>query len=211
MAWLSDHEVVVGCANGAIAAWSLPQALDPALTFTPYLYVPVHQTFIAALATCYPSFPSHVVTASLDGYCRLTSLLDPFTDTVVNNRSRIAPTTIAWVDHVNAAVSCEEGAWVKFYPLRRFFSATTCCKHHGVVGCVGASLCHSFVLSGGSEGECSFSNPVRRTFHGKIVVPLYFLSAFILPSTKSHADGRRKTTSRPGSSSSTQRNQACSA
>lgn len=58
---------------------------------------------------------------------------------------------------------------MKFYPLRRFFSATTCCKHSGVVGCVAGSLCHSFVVSGGSEGECGFSNPVRRTFHGKIV------------------------------------------
>lgn len=169
MAWISDHEIIAGCANGAIAAWNLPQALIPESDFTPYLYTPIHQTYIAQLSTCYPSFPTHIITASLDGYCRLTSLLDPYTDTVVNNRSRIAPTTICWVDAVNAAVSCEEGAWVKFYPLRRFFSATTVCKHNGVVSSVAGSFVHSFVVSGGSEGECTFSNPVRRTFHGKIV------------------------------------------
>lgn len=164
LTWLTPHSLIAGCSNGFLAAWDLTR--HPG---TPYLYTPIHQTYIAAIASCFPSFPTHVVTASLDGYCRITSLLDPYTDTVVNNRSRIAPTSICWVDAVSAAVSSEEGAWVKFYPLRRFFSATTVCKHSGVVNAVAGSAVHAFLVSGGSEGECAFSNPVRRTFHGKIV------------------------------------------
>ncbi|KAH0613787.1 uncharacterized protein H6S33_005673 [Morchella sextelata] len=163
LTWLTPHSLIAGCSNGFLAAWDLTR--HPG---TPYLYTPIHQTYIAAIASCFPSFPTHVVTASLDGYCRITSLLDPYTDTVVNNRSRIAPTSICWVDAVSAAVSSEEGAWVKFYPLRRFFSATTVCKHSGVVNAVAGSAVHAFLVSGGSEGECAFSNPVRRTFHGKI-------------------------------------------
>ncbi|RPB14864.1 hypothetical protein P167DRAFT_533847, partial [Morchella conica CCBAS932] len=155
LTWLTPHSLIAGCSNGFLSAWDLTR--HPS---TPYLYTPVHQTYIAAIASCFPSFPTHVVTASLDGYCRITSLLDPYTDTVVNNRSRIAPTSICWVDAVSAAVSSEEGAWVKFYPLRRFFSATTVCKHSGVVNAVAGSAVHAFLVSGGSEGECAFSNPV---------------------------------------------------
>lgn len=204
LTWLTPHSLIAGCSNGFLSAWDLTR--HPS---APYLYTPVHQTYIAAIASCFPSFPTHVVTASLDGYCRITSLLDPYTDTVVNNRSRIAPTSICWVDAVSAAVSSEEGAWVKFYPLRRFFSATTVCKHSGVVNAVAGSAVHAFLLSGGSEGECAFSNPVRRTFHGKIVSGSLFLGL--------GGGGRgliavdRRITSRHGSSSNTRARATCSA
>ena len=104
----------------------------------------------------------------MDGYCRLTSLLDPFADTIVNNRSRIAPQSIAWVDALQAAVSSEEGAWIKYYPLRRFYSSTMLARHGGIGGSVASSRMHTFVLSGGTEGEAIFSNPARRMFHAKI-------------------------------------------
>ncbi|KAL7267035.1 hypothetical protein RUND412_010392, partial [Rhizina undulata] len=172
LAWISDHELVAGCANGTICTFDLSLSLlpsvPPELATAPISHFPLHQTFITSISTCYPSYPAHVITSSMDGYSRVTSLVDPEADTLINNRSRIAPMTICWVDAVNAAITSEEGVWAKFNPLRRFFSATTVCKHNGVVMSLAGSLLHSMVVSGGSEGEVVFSNPVRRTFHGKI-------------------------------------------
>ncbi|KAI5798951.1 hypothetical protein EDC01DRAFT_787252 [Geopyxis carbonaria] len=164
LSWASATTLVAGTASGSIAAWDLaaPEHADP------YLYLPVHHTYITQLATCYPSFPHTVVSSSMDGYCRATSLLDPAADVVPNNRSRIASAAIAWIDALQAAVSCEESTWVKFFPLRRFFSSTTVCKHHGVVRCIAGSVAHTLLLTGGTEGEAVFSNPTRRVFHGKI-------------------------------------------
>jgi transcription factor C subunit 6 len=165
IAWISDMAVVVGCASGYIAAWEL---IDDGTPLVPYLYMPIHQTYITALTTCYPSFPHHIVTCSMDGYSRLTSLPSPEADTVPNNRSRIAPCAITYIDAIQAAVSIEEGTWVKFFPVRRFFSSTTVCKHNGIVRALAGSPLHTFTLSGGTEGEAAFSNPSRRVFHGKI-------------------------------------------
>ncbi|KAG0639914.1 hypothetical protein HOY80DRAFT_51430 [Tuber brumale] len=166
LAWISDHEIVAGTSTGEIAVWDLRYKFDG--EFIPTQLFPLHQSYITQLATCYPSFPHHILTASMDGYCRLTSLLDPFADTIVNNRSRIAPQSITWVDALQAAVSSEEGAWIKYYPLRRFYSSTMLARHGGVGSSVASSRMHSFVLSGGTEGEAIFSNPARRMFHAKI-------------------------------------------
>jgi transcription factor C subunit 6 len=104
----------------------------------------------------------------MDGYSRMTNLLSPFADTIPNNRSRVASTSITYVDALHSIVSCEEGTWTKFFPIRRFFSSTYVCKHAGAVRCVASSLFHTFILTGGSDGEAVFCNPVRRLFHSKI-------------------------------------------
>jgi transcription factor C subunit 6 len=165
ISWISDTAVVVGCASGYVAAWEL---VDDGSPLIPYLYMPIHQTYITGLSTCYPSFPHHIVSSSMDGYSRLTSLSSPEADTVPNNRSRIAPCSITYIDAIQAGVSVEEGTWVKFFPVRRYFSSTTVCKHNGIVRALAASPAHTFTLSGGTEGEAAFSNPSRRVFHGKI-------------------------------------------
>lgn len=163
LSWISHTSLVVGCATGHIAAWDL----DADIT-APYLYMPLHQTYISGLNSCWPSFPNHIVTSSMDGYSRLTSLLAPISDSIPNNRSRIAPCAMTYIDTIQAGVSIEEGTWVKFFPLRRYFSSTTVCKHGGIVRALSASVLHPFLLTGGTEGEAMFSNPLRRVFHGKI-------------------------------------------
>lgn len=138
------------------------------IDFIPYLYVNIHQTYITHITNCYPSYPNHIVTTSMDGYNRLTSLLDPFADTIVANRSRIAPIAACWVDAIHAAISTEEGAWVKYFPLRRFYSATVVSRHGGIANSIAASRMHPFIISGGTEGEAIFANPARRIFLTKV-------------------------------------------
>ncbi|KAF8246907.1 hypothetical protein K440DRAFT_585209 [Wilcoxina mikolae CBS 423.85] len=162
ISWISATGLVVGCASGSIAAW------DTTAERIPYLYTTLHQTYINGLSTCFPSFPNHIITSSMDGYSRLTSLADFEADNVPNNRSRIAPSTITYVDALQSGVSVEEGSWVKLFPIRRYFSATTVAKQLGIVRSLAGSTMHTLVLSGGTEGEAMFSNPARRVFHSKI-------------------------------------------
>jgi transcription factor C subunit 6 len=133
----------------------------------PYLHTLAHHTYITDITTCFPSFPNHVVTTSMDGYSRLASLLTS-SDELPNNRSRLAPLATAWVDAIQSAVSVEEATWVKFYPFRRFFSSTIAAKHAGTVRSLSTSFFHPHLLSGGTDGEALISNPSRRVFHGKI-------------------------------------------
>jgi len=162
ISWISSTSLAVGCASGSIAAW------DTTAGTIPYLYTHLHQTYITGLSTCFPSLPTHIITSSMDGYSRLTSLIDFEADIVPNNRSRIAPSAITYVDALQAGVSVEEGAWVKLFPVRRYFSATTVAKQLGIVRSLAGSTMHTLVLSGGTEGEAVFSNPARRVFHSKI-------------------------------------------
>ena len=73
--WHTSNSIVVGTTSGAIAIFHLTDP-DP----KPSLYHPLHQTYITALTTCFPSFPNYIVTSSMDGHSRLTSLLAPTVD-----------------------------------------------------------------------------------------------------------------------------------
>ncbi|KAI5821116.1 hypothetical protein BZA77DRAFT_1169 [Pyronema omphalodes] len=160
--WISPTAIAVGCASGYIAAFDFEAGP------VPYMYMPIHHTYITGLSTCWPSFPHHIVSCSMDGYSRVTALCDAEAETVPNNRSRIAPGSVAYLDSIQSGISIEEGTWVKFFPLRRYFSATTTSKHTGIVRHIASSFMHTLVVTGGTEGEAIFSNPSRRLFHGKI-------------------------------------------
>ncbi|TGZ85615.1 hypothetical protein EX30DRAFT_361428 [Ascodesmis nigricans] len=164
LSFLSPNSIAVGTSLGYLLTF--PLSLDPKPD--PIFFHPLHQTHITNITTCYPSFPNHILTNSLDGYSRVTSLHAPDTDYLNTNRSRLAPSAIAWLDHLQSAITSEEASAIKVFPLRRFYSATSIASHRGVVRSISTSPYHSIVLSGGSEGEAILCNPGRRLFHSKV-------------------------------------------
>ncbi|KAF8468964.1 hypothetical protein BDZ91DRAFT_792740 [Kalaharituber pfeilii] len=175
LAWLSTHEIAAGCSNGFAAVWDIRHTIAPEnknIVIPPHHYLPLHQTYILDIQSCFPSYPNTIVTSSMDGHCRLTSLFDPQADTILTGRSRLSSNSVAWVDCIHTVLASEEGTWVKMYPLRRFWSSTSVARQSqgGVILSLGASKCHPFVLAGGGEGEVIVFNPLRKTFHGKIKV-----------------------------------------
>lgn len=174
LTWLSTHEIAAGCANGFAVVWDIrhvnaPENQDKVIP--PHHYLMLHQTYILDIQSCFPSYPRTIVTSSMDGHCRLTSLDDPQADTILTGRSRLSSNAVVWVDCIHTVLASEDGTWVKMYPFRRFWSSTSVARQSqgGVILDLAASLCHPFVLAAGGEGEVVVFNPLRKTFHGKIV------------------------------------------
>lgn len=173
LTWMSTHEIAAGCANGFAVVWDIrDDAIETWGGVTaPVHYLMLHQTYILDIESCFPSYPRTIVTSSMDGHCRLTSLNDPQADTILTGRSRLSSNAVVWVDCIHTVLASEDGAWVKMYPLRRFWSSTSVARQSqgGVILDLASSKCHPFVLAAGGEGEVIVFNPLRKTFHGKIV------------------------------------------
>jgi len=179
--WMSTHELAAGCANGFAVVWDIRHHIAPesrGKVVPPHHYLMLHQTYILDISSCFPSYPRTICTSSMDGHCRLTSLDDPQADTILTGRSRLSSNACVWVDCIQTVMASEDGTWVKMYPFRRFWSSTSVARQSqgGVILDLAGSQCHPFVLAAGGEGEVVVFNPLRKTFHGKIVS--YTLSRF---------------------------------
>ena len=184
--WTSTHEIAAGCSNGFAVVWDLRHAISHGNNiggnvFPPHHYLMLHQTYIMDIQSCYPSYPKTIITSSMDGYCRATSLHDPQADTILTGRSRLSSPAVVWADCIHTVLASEDGGWVKMYPLRRLWTSTSVARQSqgGVVLNLAGSKCHPFVLSCGGDGEVVLFNPLRKTFYGKIVS---FFLPFYLPS-----------------------------
>lgn len=172
--WMSTHEIAAGCANGFAVVWDIQHYTAPenrGKVIPPHHYLMLHQTYILDISSCFPSYPRTICTSSMDGHCRLTSLDDPQADTILTGRSRLSSNACVWVDCIQTVMASEDGTWVKMYPFRRFWSSTSVARQSqgGVILDLAGSQCHPFVLAAGGEGEVVVFNPLRKTFHGKIV------------------------------------------
>ena len=103
----------------------------------------------------------------MDGYIRLTDIHAPQTDTL-SIRSRFGSHALAWCDPVQGVLIGEESNNTRVYPVRRFFSATSCVRHNGMVYCLAVGTAHPAVLSAGIDGDVIITNPLRRTVHLKL-------------------------------------------
>jgi transcription factor C subunit 6 len=116
----------------------------------------------------YPSRPHLLITSSMDGYVRLTDIHAPQTDTLLSARSRFGSQALAWCDPVQGVLIGEESNNTRVYPVRRFFSATSCVRHEGMVYSLAVGTAHPAVLSAGADGDVVVTNPLRRTVHLKL-------------------------------------------
>ncbi|KAH0552857.1 hypothetical protein GP486_006943 [Trichoglossum hirsutum] len=166
LAWLSSNLIAVGCANGFAAIFDLQH--DPEVVPVPFFYEPLHQTYVLSVISGYPSRPHLLITSSMDGSVRLTDIYAPQTDTILSVRSRFGPQALAWCDPVQGVLIGEESNNTRVYPVRRFFSATSCVRHDGMVYSLAVGTAHPMVLSAGADGDVIVTNPLRRTVHLKL-------------------------------------------
>ncbi len=180
--WISPSEIIVGCANGFVAVWDISESLcepNPPLTTArhsstsitpstsnprPYLYFPLHQTYILAVVSCAPSRPQLISTSAMDGFVRLTDLRSPVADTVVSGRTRLGSSILAWSDTTQSVLCTEENNTIRSLSLRHFSTSTTIARLHAPVSCITSGVTHSSVMAGGLEGSVELMNPMRRLF-----------------------------------------------
>ncbi|KAI9673141.1 MAG: hypothetical protein M1817_003003 [Caeruleum heppii] len=186
--WLSSSHLAAGCANGFVAIWDLSiQSAEPPsdrsssdLDTTPpsprpISYQPHAQTYILSLSTCAPSFPSHILTTSMDGYLRLSTPLTspPSTSSTTAPRSRSGTPSVVWLDALQCAIAAEENTSIRAYPLRRFYSGVVIARPPGgTTTSLSVGKGHTAVMAGGADGSVMCTNPVRKVItHKNTILP----------------------------------------
>jgi len=182
LTWLSATDLAIGDSSGHLAIYDIcPDAkpkssdavqedthlelgIDHRTGPTPWLSIPLHSTYILALASAYPTHPSLLMSSSLSGYLRLTSLLAPTMDYALSVRTYTPPSSLAYCDSILSAVWAEESSeTVRLSGLRCFYASFACERLPGPPGpgpgIVDVGRCHSSVAAGGADGSVIITNP----------------------------------------------------
>lgn len=174
MTWLSPSDIAVGCANGWVAVYNIamyqttPRPGGQEDEPVPYIYVPIHSTYLTNIESAYPQHPHLISTVSMDGNTRLTSLLDTVKDVVETQRQRLGTMQISYYPHLQAFVSSDENDFVRGLSTRRFYTSTLIGKIPSTITTIASgSRWHPSVMVGCTEGSIFCFNPLRRFLHAK--------------------------------------------
>ena len=138
----------------------------------PWLFLQLHPTYILSLTSAYPTHPALLISSSLSGNLRLTSLGAPTTDYILSARTRTPPSSLAYCDSLLAVVAPEEASeTLRLWGLRCFYSSLACGKLGSAPGpgqgIVDVGSCHSSIAAGGANGSVTITNPMRKALGRK--------------------------------------------
>ncbi|KAF3491532.1 transcription factor tfiiic complex subunit sfc6 [Arthroderma uncinatum] len=169
LTWMSPTDIAIGCANGSIGLWSLVKsAQDESPNPEPYLYIPVHDTYILNIVSAYPTHPYIIAATSMGGQTRLVSLLHPTAEIAEALRLRVGTQCLIYAPFLRSFITNDEGDFVRLLPLRRFFSSLAALKSRSTVTALAtASLHHPCILAGNASGAVIANNPLRKLLHSK--------------------------------------------
>ena len=185
LTWLSSTDLAIGYSNGQLSIYDICPSAKPQSTGTsnsdasqesctnisidptPWLSMLLHSTYILALNSAYPTHPSLLISSSLSGYLRLTSLLAPKIDYVLSSRTRSPPSCVAYCDSLLSAVAADESSeTVKIWGLRCFYATFTCAQLPAPQGpgpgILDVGKCHSTIAIGCADGSVMITNPLRK-------------------------------------------------
>ncbi|KAL6718950.1 hypothetical protein ACLMJK_003185 [Lecanora helva] len=192
LTWLSSTDLAIGYADGHLAIYDIcPEAkseqskkvnhvpsseefsVKDGVYHVPWLSMQLHSTYILALTSGYPSRPSLLVSSSLSGYVRLTSLVAPKTDYVLSARTRSPPSSLTYYDALFATIEPEESSeTIKLLGLRCLYISFSCMRlpaspgpGHGTVD---VGKCHPSLACGCADGSVMITNPLRKILGKKI-------------------------------------------
>ena len=190
LTWLSATDLAVGHSNGQCALFNIyenetsqasPRGHSISLETShphnganvvtvlpsPWLSIDLHPSYILDIASAYPAHPSLLISTSVSGNLRLTSLLAPTTDFVLSNRTRSPPSSIAYHDGLLSILGMEESSeTIRLFGLRCFYTSVGVSKLTGPPGpgngVIDVGKCHATVAAGGADGSVIVTNPMRR-------------------------------------------------
>ncbi|EGE80194.1 transcription factor tfiiic complex subunit tfc6 [Blastomyces dermatitidis ATCC 18188] len=169
--WLSPSDLAIGTASGFVGVWSLSSPSDAnefGANPTPYIYLPVHTSYILNITSSYPTYPHILVTTGMDGKTKLFSLLDPKTDVTETSRSRVGSYEVSYSPFLRTYICSDDTEFVRIQPLRRFFSTSSILQTYDLVSAITpANLCHPSFLAGNVSGTVAVTNPVLRLINPK--------------------------------------------
>ncbi|KAB8338704.1 hypothetical protein FH972_021649 [Carpinus fangiana] len=161
--WLSDSLVAVGCANGYVGVWDLETCISKGCT-TPVFWHEIHLTYVLSIERCLPSRPGVIITSSMDGFVRYTSIANPAMDWVHGTRSRMGSRLLLWHDQSQHSIHVEDLYNVRAMNLRRAWASEYVVTLGAPAQSAALSQHHSAMLLGCTDGSVQVVNPMRRTF-----------------------------------------------
>ena len=191
LTWLSSTDLAVGYSNGHLSIYDIypePNSkpsdtcslhvhresdIEHLENPSPWLSMPIHSTYVSTLISAYPTHPSLLISSSLSGHLRLTSLLAPKTDFVLSARVRSPPSSLSYCDPLLSVVGAEENnETIKVWGLRCFFTSFGCAHlpappgpGHGIVD---VGKFHPTIATGCADGSVVVTNPMRKILGRKI-------------------------------------------
>ncbi|KAK2879489.1 hypothetical protein FQN49_000821 [Arthroderma sp. PD_2] len=170
LTWMSPTDIAIGCANGFVGLWSLVESArdESPPNPEPYLYIPVHDTYILNIVSAYPTHPYIIAATSMGGQTRLVSLQDPTAEIADALRLRVGTQCLIYAPYLRSVITNDEGDFIRLLPLRRFFTSLAALKSRSSVTALAtASLHHPCILAGNASGAVIANNPLRKLIHSK--------------------------------------------
>ncbi|KAK2750996.1 hypothetical protein FQN57_000071 [Myotisia sp. PD_48] len=170
LAWLSPSDIAIGCANGFIGLWNLPSSTqsESGRTPEPYMYLPMHDTYVLNIAPAYPTHPHIIVSTGMGGHTRMISLLDPGAEMVDAPRLRVGTQGLIYSPFLRSFITGDEGDSARLLPIRRFFTAISTLKSSSILTTFATmNFHHPCILVGNARGAVIASNPLRKLIHSK--------------------------------------------
>ncbi|EGC40942.1 transcription factor tfiiic complex subunit tfc6 [Histoplasma capsulatum var. duboisii H88] len=169
--WLSPSDLAFGTASGFVGVWSLSSPSDANESVSnpaPYIYFPIHTSYILNITSSYPTHPHILVTTGMDGKTKLFSLLDPRADVTETSRSRVGSYEVSYSPFLRTYICSDDTEFIRIQPLRRFFSTSSILQTYDLVSAITpATLCHPCFLAGNVSGNVAATNPLRRLMSPK--------------------------------------------
>lgn len=135
----------------------------------PYLYMPIHHSYILAVANAYPPYPHFLCTSSISGHTRLTDIRSPISDSVFAPHTRFGPSSIVYSAHMNCFLTThEDGKFIHAWPLRRFWAYVGLARGESELLSLCTSAFHPTILGGYADGTLLAFNPLRRYLGEKV-------------------------------------------
>lgn len=192
LTWLSASDLAIGYSNGEVAIYDICPSARPNVSESPvegppqdrypnqktnplpWFSLPLHSTYVLGLTSGYPAHPSLLVSSSMNGFLRMTSLLAPTTDFVLSQRTRAPPSSLAYYDPLISVVGTEENSeTIRMWGLRCFYASSACGNLNSSPGpgsCItDTGKCHPSIAAGTTDGSVIVTNPMRKTLSKKQV------------------------------------------
>ncbi|PGH10444.1 hypothetical protein GX51_00203 [Blastomyces parvus] len=202
--WLSSSDLAIGTASGFVGVWSLSPPSDANELGTnpkPYIYIPVHASYILNITSSYPTYPHILVTTGMDGKTKLFSILDPRADVTETSRSRVGSYEVSYSPFLRTYICSDDTEFVRIQPLRRFFSTSSILQTYDLVSAITpANLCHPSFLAGNVSGAVAVTNPLRRLINPKEKTwqQTWFSHEWIPNKTEAHGTEQKDDVAGPG-------------
>lgn len=170
LTWLSNDRIAVGCGNGHVAIWNIADCIakynkdTPDVRPAPFWYHRLHTTFVVSIISYQPYPTQYLATNAVDGKERVTSIQNPYHDTVWGSRERYLIPSLTYSPHIMGLYETDETDGVRARPLRHHPQSRAVGKAPAQILCMDSGKVHPSILFGCADGSVSTTNPTRRIF-----------------------------------------------